>query len=146
MSNGQERGWSVTWKFEHDSFDLLKTIAEAGQYSAGKRIFNEGDRPDGMYLITEGSVMIVRKSKSGDEKNVARATVGQSFGEIGLLIDKPRQASVIAETNVSVLKITPYVLQWLHKNAMDMALMMYQILARSLAEQLLLTQEMQRPE
>ena len=68
------------------------------------------------------------------------------FGEIGLLIDRPRHASVIAKTDLQVLKITQYALQLLHQSAPDMAFLMYQMLARSLAEQLLNTSEMQRPE
>lgn len=146
MSNADQWGWSVTWKIEDDSFEMLKTIAETLYFRAGTRIFHEGDRPDGMYLITQGSAVIVRRGSDRQERLVARTAEGQSFGEIGLLVDRPRQASVVAESDLEVLRITPYVLQWLHQNAPDMALMMYQVLARSLAEQLLLTQEMQRPE
>jgi CRP-like cAMP-binding protein len=138
--------WMVTWKFEDDSFETLKTVAETHQYKAGTCVFNEGDRADGMYLILSGKAAIVRKTRSGGDKTVAIAGDGQSFGELGLLIDRPRQASIIAQTDLKVLKITRYVLDVLHKSAPDMALMMYQMLARSLAEQLLNTQEMQRPD
>ncbi len=138
--------WTVTWKFEDESFETLKTIAETHEYKAGGCVFSEGDRADGMYLILSGQAAIVRKTKGGFEKTVVVVGDGQSFGELGLLIDRPRQASIIAQTNLTVLKITRYVLDVLHKSAPDMALMMYQMLARSLAEQLLSTQEMQRPD
>ena len=138
--------WEVTWKFEGDSFQTLKTIAEEHSYSAGATVFGEGDAADGMYLILEGSALIIRKTKSGLERTVAIVNEGQSFGEIGLLVDRPRQATVAAGTDLKVLKITSMVLNLLHKSAPDMAYLIYQVLARSLAEQLLHTQDMQRPE
>jgi CRP-like cAMP-binding protein len=138
--------WEVTWKFEDESFDTLKEIAEHKTYKAGNTVFREGDPADGMYLITEGSALIIRKTKTGEERTVAIVNEGQSFGEIGLLVDRPRQATVAAGTELKALKITRAALELLHKSAPDMAFMMYQVLARSLAEQLLHTQEMQRPD
>src|SRR4051812_17390755 len=85
--------WEVTWKFEDDSFDTLRTIAEEHTYKAGTSIFNEGEPADGMYLVMEGNALIIRKTKSGEERTVAIITEGQSFGEIGLLVDRPRQAT-----------------------------------------------------
>ncbi|HLY26196.1 MAG TPA: cyclic nucleotide-binding domain-containing protein, partial [Aggregatilineales bacterium] len=101
---------------------------------------------DGMYLILEGAALIIRKTASGEERTVAIITEGQSFGELGLLVERSRQATAAAGTDLKVLKITPAVLELLHKNAPDMAFMMYRTLARSLAEQLLQTQEMKRPD
>jgi CRP-like cAMP-binding protein len=137
--------WEVTWKFEDESFETLQTIAEHQTYPAGTTVFNEGDPADGMYLILEGSVQIIRKTASGEERTVAIVTPGQSFGEIGLLVERPRGATAAAGTELRVLKITRVALDLLHKSAPDIAYMMYQVLARSLAEQLLLTTDMQRP-
>ena len=99
-----------------------------------------------MYLILEGSALIIRKTQSGEDRTVAIITEGQSFGEIGLLVDRPRTGTAAAGTDLIVLKITRVALDLLHKNAPDMAYMMYQVLARSLAEQLLLTRDMQTPD
>ena len=138
--------WEVTWKFEDDSFQTLKTIAEELNYNAGATVFSEGDAADGMYLILEGTALVIRKSKSGEERTVAILNEEQSFGELGLLVDRPRAATVAAGTDLKVLKITSTVLSLLHKSAPDMAYMIYQVLARTLAEQLLHTQDMQRPD
>ena len=138
--------WEVTWKFEDDSFETLQTIAEHHTFPGGTTIFKEGDPADGMYLILQGSALIVRKTQSGEERTVAIITEGQSFGEIGLLIERPRTATAAAGTELHALKITKVALDLLHKSAPDIAYMMYQVLARSLAEQLLLTQDMRTPE
>jgi CRP/FNR family transcriptional regulator, cyclic AMP receptor protein len=138
--------WEVTWKFEDDSFETLRTIAEEHSYKAGMTVFKEGDQPDGMYLILQGTAKIIRRSVSGEDRLIGTTREGQSFGEIGLLVARPRHATVQAETDLRCLKITRLVLDLMHNSAPDMAYMMYQVLARSLAEQLLTTQEMQRPE
>ncbi len=126
--------WEVTWKFEDDSFDTLKEIAEQQIFKAGATVIREGERADGMYLIMKGAALIIRKTAAGEDRTVAIVTEGQSFGEIGLLIDRPRQATVVAGTELQVLKITRVALELLHKSAPDLAFMMYQVLARSLAE------------
>ncbi len=145
-TRNSEGVWEVTWKFEDDSFETLQTIAEHHTYPAGATVFSEGDPADGMYLILEGSALIIRKTQSGEDRTVAIITEGQSFGEIGLLVDRPRTGTAAAGTDLIVLKITRVALDLLHKNAPDMAYMMYQVLARSLAEQLLLTRDMQTPD
>ena len=138
--------WEVTWRFQDTSFETLQEIAERHTYKAGTTVFKEGDPADGMYLILEGSALIIRRTAAGQDRTVAIVTESQSFGELGLLVDRPRMATVAAGTDLVVLKITRTVLELLHKSAPDMAFMMYQVLARSLAEQLLHTQEMQRPD
>ena len=138
--------WVVTWKFEDESFETLQTIAEERTYRTGETVFKEGDRADGMYLVLDGTATIVRKTAHGEQRAVATTSPGQSFGEIGLLVERPRQATVVAGTDLRVLKITRTALDLLHKSAPDMAYMMYQVLARTLAEQLLHTSDMRRPD
>src|ERR1700690_315666 len=103
--------WEVTWKFEDTSFETLKTIAEEHAYPLGATVFRQGDKPDGMYLVLEGSALIVRKDSQGQEHTIGIVTQDQSFGEIGLVADRPRAAAVVAGTDLRVLKITRYALQ-----------------------------------
>ncbi len=145
-TRNKDGAWEVTWKFEDESFETLRTIAEEHRYKEGASVFKEGAAPDGMYLVLEGTAMIIRKTTRGEEKVINIIKPGQSFGEIGLLVDRPRGATVVAGTDLRVLKITKFALDLLHRNAPDMAFLMYQMLARSLAEQLLQTTEMQPPE
>src|SRR5689334_2242686 len=92
--------WEVTWKFEDDSFETLQTIAEHHDFPAGTTVFKEGDPADGMYLILDGTVLIIRKTQAGEERTVAIVTAGQSFGEIGLLVERPRTATAAAGTDL----------------------------------------------
>jgi CRP-like cAMP-binding protein len=126
--------WSVTWKIDNDWFGFLRTLAEERNYEAGEVIFEEGDPPDGMYLVVRGTAS-VNRHEAGQNKQIGQILAGGSFGELGLLIDKPRGATVIAQTELLALKITPYVIDVLRRNAPDIGLLLFEVLARSLATQ-----------
>lgn len=138
--------WLVTWQFENEAFETLRTLAQVIQFKASERIFREGEPSDGMYLILSGTATVVRRSMSGDERIVGKLEAGNSFGEIGLLVASPRHATVIASTTLSAMKITAYALELLQNSAPDIAAMIYKALARSMAEQLMASHELRQPE
>ncbi len=78
---------------------------------AGETIFRRGEAGDALYLIDEGTVMVVDSadapSVDGAAETTALAylTAGQSFGEIALLTGAPRTATVVAITDIALLKI-----------------------------------------
>lgn len=87
--------------FKSLSGETLLAIAEETKqvtFDEGETIFNEGDEPDGLYCISLGKVKIVRQ---GQVLNHLQ-TYGY-FGELGLIDNMPRSASVIAETDCVLL-------------------------------------------
>lgn len=81
----------------------LRSIVEK-RYRAGDIIFRQGDAPDRLYVIGKGEVDVVRETP---EREVVLARLGkdQFFGEIGILSDTPRTATIRAVTDVEVLSI-----------------------------------------
>lgn len=74
-------------------------------YEPGDIVFNEGDLGDAMYIIHSGRVAVVR----GDLISpvvIGYAGVGEIIGEMALLEDEPRLASVIALEALRLLKIS----------------------------------------
>src|SRR5689334_6366186 len=47
-------------------------------------VFNEGDEPDALYVVTEGRVAIVKSSADGRDSVVALMESGDLFGELGM--------------------------------------------------------------
>ncbi|HXF54968.1 MAG TPA: cyclic nucleotide-binding domain-containing protein [Hyphomicrobiaceae bacterium] len=85
----------------------LKLLAFAGQRIAcnhGEIIFRQGEAADAVYIVLEGEVDIFRERSDGRVR-VARLGRGQLIGEIGVLCDTTRTATVEAATELQVLRI-----------------------------------------
>ena len=72
------------------------------EYDAGEIIFSEGDSGKALYIVMSGSVNIVKKCDAGD-KVLAPLAPGSYFGELALISEAPRFASVIAEEKTRLL-------------------------------------------
>ncbi|KXL48223.1 hypothetical protein M433DRAFT_77672 [Acidomyces richmondensis BFW] len=72
---------------------------ETTKYPAGSQIIREGDVGDKFYLLESGEA---DAWKRGSDKPLRHYTKGDYFGELALLDDKPRAASVISSTEVKV--------------------------------------------
>ncbi|XP_077583459.1 protein kinase, cAMP-dependent, regulatory, type II, alpha, B [Stigmatopora nigra] len=85
-------------------------------FKDGERIIAQGDMADCFYMVESGQVriMIQIKMKAGQqdeaEVEVARCSRGQYFGELALVTNKPRAASVYAvgETKCLVIDIQAF--------------------------------------
>jgi hypothetical protein len=78
----------------------LLSVTESLSFAAGDRIVEQGARGELFYVIARG-VVSVRKG----EKVMRRFVAGDFFGETALILDQPRVADVVAETDVDVLAI-----------------------------------------
>ncbi len=87
-----------------DIEDVLVCVQPV-QIPAGGTIFNQGDPGDALYFIDEGNVDISLTDSRGTTKELAVLGNGASFGEMALLTGEPRTATVVAATDVSLLKI-----------------------------------------
>lgn len=81
---------------------LLRIMHER-TYQAGEVIFREGDLAGGMFIIKKGAVSIVVKLPGGTERELARLSDHQFFGEMALLEDAPRSASAVARERTQLL-------------------------------------------
>jgi len=83
---------------------LLAFTSERLAFDAGAVLFREGDRGDSAFLILGGSVDVSVSSPSGP---VIVATLEQNtiVGEMALLCDMPRTATVTAKEPLDTLRI-----------------------------------------
>ena len=74
-------------------------------FEPGQVIFREGDRGELLYVITEGEVEVVKQVPGREETPLRRLGTGECFGEIALVSDAPRSATVRALAATSVLAV-----------------------------------------
>lgn len=80
---------------------------ETQHYLAGDVILSEGDVGSEAFIITSG-VCDVFKDRPGDRRELIRSMgPGETFGELAVLTRRPRSASVVAQTDVSLRVVTP---------------------------------------
>jgi len=94
--------------FSHIEPSKLKLLAFASErltFRKGAELCRQGDAGDSAYIIIEGSVGIVVSTPNGDAR-VAEARENDIVGEIAILCDVPRTATVVADRDVEVLKIS----------------------------------------
>ena len=86
------RGWLTENRLE-DLADALRPR----YYDAKQVVIEQGD-PDAheMFFIEDGSVKVTRKDKDGNVRELKTLSTGQCFGELALLQNQPRYATVTA--------------------------------------------------
>lgn len=92
-------------------FDLLSKRQKVNVYSLlhhrsfsdGEIVFRKGDPGIGMYIIREGGVSIFNEFPNLTRVNIADLITGDFFGEISLLNDSPRSATVVSTGDTVLL-------------------------------------------
>lgn len=92
-------------KMETSKLKLLAFASEIVTFQDGDIVFNSGDSADYAYVIMDGAVDIVTETDSGP---IVTFTLSQNqlIGELGVLNNTPRIATLIANGNLRAMKIT----------------------------------------
>ena len=89
---------------EPSKLKLLAFTSERITYDAGQVLFNQGDMGDAAYIIVEGEAEVKIGTANGD-LTVATLSRNDFVGEIAILCDVPRTATVQAKSQVVTLRI-----------------------------------------
>lgn len=92
--------------------NLIIDNSRRTEFTAGTTIIKEGEVSNGeAYIIQEGTVEVIR-----NEKFIKELTAPDIFGEIALVTDEPRTATVQAKTDMILLKINKELLKSILKD------------------------------
>ena len=89
---------------DHERTELAAQL-DAVHYAAGEVVFNYGDPGDAIYVIRSGEVEVFFKNDTGERIVLEVATRGDFFGELSLLDNGYRSASVVALQDTDALRL-----------------------------------------
>lgn len=84
---------------------VLGTRMSMREVTAGSTIVAQGETGDALYLIVAGEAEVIAGNPTGAEQSMGVLAAGDFFGEISLLENKPRVASVIALTPMTLMRL-----------------------------------------
>lgn len=109
---------------------IVAMSSERLEFQPGETMFQEGDPSDSIYFLINGKVS-VQRGVDDHAIEVAQITKGQLLGEIGVLCDIPRTASIVALEPTIALRTDAKLFNELLLHIPEVAVS----LARGLAEQ-----------
>lgn len=93
-------------KLAREPFAAVVEAVEVRRLPAGQPVVEEGDHGASMFALVEGRVAVVRHLQGGEQRRVGLLTEGSFFGEMALISEGPRLASVITVEPVVLLELT----------------------------------------
>ncbi len=92
-------------KIEPSKLKLLAFTSERLTFAQGQDLFRQGDIGDAAYIIVAGNAEVIVDTPDGP-LTVARVGKNDIVGEIAILCDVPRTATVTASSELTTLRIS----------------------------------------
>lgn len=116
---------------ETSKLKLLAFTSERVRFKRGDSLFHQGEMGDSAYIIVDGSADVVVDTPSGPI-TVATVTKNDFVGEIAILCDVPRTATVTAKSDLTTLCISKDLFFRLVTEFPQMAVEIMRVLAQRL--------------
>ena len=107
---------------------LLAFISDRIAFREGERLCSQGEEGDSAFIILQGAADVLVNTPDG-EKTVAQVGENSIVGEIAILCDVPRTATLVAANEMDVLTVSKDDFLKLLKEFPDMALEVMRTLA-----------------
>lgn len=118
-------------KVEPPKLKLLAFASERVTFEAGQELFHQGDMPDAAYIVIEGTAEVILDTQRG-RVSVAQIGRNELVGEIGIICDVPRTATVLAKSRLVTLKVSKDLLLRMITDFPTMAIEIMRVLAHRL--------------
>jgi len=80
----------------HATMDALLEQTQIRHYRTGEVLFEQGDRPDGLYVVVSGKLIVETMSQDGKPHLMALVHANETVGELALLAESGRSATCTA--------------------------------------------------
>lgn len=109
LDRGAIRSFPPFADLSDTEIDDLRANLRPLVHAAGSTVCSQGDRDASLYLLVEGEVEIRAVAGGADGRGpttLATRAATTVLGELGLLLDVPRTATIVARTDVVLWQIT----------------------------------------
>ena len=83
---------------------------------AGQTLIEEGDDSRDAYFLHAGRARVYKNTPAGP-RQLGELHEGQLFGEMAYLLNEKRTATVVADTEITVLTLSPYIMEELMRHS-----------------------------
>lgn len=117
---------------------LVATL-EVRSLPPGETVFREGDPAREMYVVLDGEIEVLKKSRRGRETRVAILGPNDGFGEMSIIDMQPRSATVRTLGPARLLKISTEEMDALYRHDLKSYTLIVLNIARDLSRRLRVT-------
>jgi HEAT repeat protein len=117
-----------------DLYRIALTAVER-RYPEGTEIMHEGDAGDELVVLVEGRVRVERAEPDGSVRLLRTYETGDHFGELAVLRERPRAATVVADIDARGLVVSGRALKAILRERPDAAMAMLATLAERISRQ-----------
>jgi SulP family sulfate permease len=124
--------------------ERLLPYLETVRVDKGTRLIRQHDPSECLYFLESGQVTARLELSNGASLRLRSMGPGTVVGEVGLLLQGQRMASVLTETDCTLYRLTAQALERMYGADPELALALHRFLVRLLAERLTTTSNMLR--
>ena len=120
--------------FPDEQLRVIASVVSRRNVPRGTIVIVEGDPTDSLYIIIAGRLKVMMSDSEGKEVILAMLGPGEYFGEMGLIDDSPRSATVMAVEPCELIVVTKREFKKILSENFDMAETVMRGLVRRLRE------------
>ena len=119
-----------------EDLQRLALVATERTFAPGVALITEGQPGEELFVILDGQVVVTRRETDGTDRHIRTYAAGDHIGELAVLRDRPRAATVRADAGgVTVLVLDGAGLRSILRERPDAAMAMLGTLAERISAQ-----------
>ncbi len=117
-----------------DELKQVALVASELSFSQSELLARQGEEGDEMYVILEGEIEVSIDGTAGNREVLARRGPGEVVGEMSIISREPRMASLIAASDLRILRIAQKEFEGILRERPQTALAVMRVLIKRLKE------------
>jgi NTE family protein len=115
-----------------ESYREIEENLEVVHLKGGEWLFSQGEPGDSMYMVMGGRLRALGRSDGGGDQTIGEISRGESVGEMALITDEPRSASIVAIRDSILIRLSKASFERLIRSQPDLLLNLSRLVIRRL--------------